>query len=435
MSRAEHYEVIKLGNNCQLQLVEIPGGKTSLFCIGFHAGAMYEHGFKKGSNDGISHFTEHMFFKGTPTRNSEQVNTEFTRLGADLNAFTSYDHTVYFAKVPTRNLRKAAEIWNDLILNMKIDQNEFEAEKKVVLQEIQLYKDMPEFDANFTVKKYHFKDTPLEHNILGTLDSVGSITTDMMEDYVKKHYRLDNAIITLAGGGFEFEKEKEFITSLFGNGNHGYRKKPIYPPSVTMPTRKNKIEYYSRDSGKPLSYIALCWTSLGINDKDFFSNLLLNTYIGNSRTSLLYREIISKGITSLCRFSFEAFHDVSLSSILFASRPEKTDIVFKKIIEAFAQLYELRFSDNNIFDLKEETWGSYYSEIEDPSNYGLDLTQKYIKFRKPIFPEDFKKYLDISKLELQETKDRLLESLNLTVYSTGSVPSDWKPEFPNNTPW
>ncbi|MHA1225815.1 MAG: M16 family metallopeptidase [Candidatus Hodarchaeales archaeon] len=435
MSRIEHIEVITLNNNCRLQLVGIPGGKTSLFCIGFHAGAMYENGFKEGSNDGISHFTEHMFFKGTPTLNSERVNAEFTRLGADLNAFTSYDHTVYFAKVPTRNLEKAAEIWNDLILNMRIDPDEFEAEKKVVLQEIQLYKDMPEFDANFSVRKYHFKNTPLEHNILGSLESVGSITPTMMEDYVKKHYSLDNAVITLAGGGFNFNEEKKFITSLFGKAKDGYRENPIYPPPIKMPSRKNKIEYYSKDSGKPLSYIALCWTSLGVSAQHFSSNLLLNTYIGNSRTSILYREIISKGVTSLCRFSFEAFHDVSSSSILFVAQPEKAKNVFDKIMETLTHLYELKFTDDMVSDLKEETWGSYYSEIEDPSNYGLDLTQKHIKFRKPFFPNDFKKYIDISKSELQETKDSIFESLNLTVYSTGSVPPDWEPDFPSSSPW
>ncbi|UCG02399.1 MAG: insulinase family protein [Candidatus Heimdallarchaeota archaeon] len=432
----EQSELVTLDNNLKLQLVSIPGGKTALFAVGFHAGSMYEKGFGSGSNDGISHFLEHMFFKGTPTKTAKQVNEAFTRLGADLNAFTSYDHTVYYAKVPTRNLRHAAEIWKDLLVNDVLNPEEFKAEKQVILQEIQLYADMPEFDTNYTVRQKQFSGTALEHNILGTPESVGAITLNMMTDYITQYYSLDNAVVTLVGG-FDLEGEKQYLTSIFNEAISEPRPHPIFPPRVTPEkSSKNSISYSSKKLDKPLTYVALSWATPGINSSDFYPLLLLNTFIGNSRTSLLYREITSKGIASVCRFGFEALFDISISGIFFISPPKETKNVFHKVMDLLVHVHDLEITPQTVNDLKEETLGSYTSEIEDPTNYGIDLLQKYIKFRHPLSVADFLENISkVSVEDIQTVKNKCFENLNLTMYATGSIPSDWDPQFPKNGPW
>lgn len=432
----EQFELVTLDNNLKLQLVSILGGKTALFAVGFNAGSMYEKGFGNGSNDGISHFLEHMFFKGTPNRTAKQVNEEFTRLGADLNAYTSYDHTVYYAKVPTRNLRKAAEVWKDLLVNDVINPEEFKSEKQVVLQEIQLYADMPEFDTNFTVRQKQFAGTALEHNILGTPESVGAITLDMMTDYITQFYSLDNAIVTLVGG-FDLEAEKQYLTTIFDDPIAEPRPRPIYPPRIVSEKNgKNSIAYYNKELAKPLSYVALSWATPGIDSTDFYPLLLLNTFIGNSRTSLLYREITSKGIASVCRFGFEALFDVSISSIFFVSPPNETENVFQKVMDLLIHVHDLELTSQTVIALKEETLGSYVSEIEDPANYGIDLLQKYIKFRHPLSAMEFsEKISEVSLEDIQSVKNKCFENLNMTIYATGSIPSNWEPQFPKTGPW
>jgi len=428
--------VTTLNNNMKAQLVLIPGARTSLFSVGFYAGSMYEEGFGPGSNDGISHFIEHMLFKGIPgEKTTKQINDEFTRLGAELNAGTSYDHTIYYAKVPTRNFRKAAGIWKELLINKTIDPVEFKAEQQVVLQEIQLYEDMPEMNANYMVRKKHFAGTVLEHNILGTLDSVSTITPEMMTEYIKRHYSLDNAVVTLAGGDFNLEEEKNFITSLFNEAIPQPKPHPIYPPNVNMPTKKSQINYFHSATNKPLCYVALSWDTPGINSTDFWPLLIFNTYIGNSRTSLLYREVVSKGIASACRYGFEALYDISSASILFVTPPERIEEVFQKVISLLIHNYSLKITPDIVNALKEEIWGSYLSEIEDPTNYGIDLLSKYLKFRHPLPFKDFQQKIQVSHDEVQNAKDKLLEELNLTVYATGAVPPKWEPQFPETSPW
>jgi len=435
---SEESETISLDNNLNLNLVSIPGGRTVLFSVAFYAGAMYETNFGKGSNDGISHFLEHMFFKGpTPSnRTTKQLNDEFTRLGADLNAGTTYDHTFYYAKVPTRNLHKVAELWKDLLIKKDIDPVEFEAEKQVVLQEIQLYDDIPEFKANFAVRKKHFAGTPLEHNILGTLDSVSSITLEMMTSYIDQYYSFDNAMVNIVGGGLDLKSEKEFLSSLFADPITNPRNVPIYPPSVKMPTKKSNISFYSSPSPKPLSYVSLCWDTPGISSKHFFPFLLLNTFLGNSRTSLLYKEIISKGIAPSCNYGFESFNDVCAANILFFSPPLKTDEVFNTVIDLLIKFKDMVITSDEIQALKEEIWGSFLADIEDPTNYGIDLTQKHIKFRKLLPAKDFNdKIFRITPEEIHSAKDQIFEEMNMTVYATGTIPKDWEPKFPDKGPW
>jgi predicted Zn-dependent peptidase len=374
--------------------------------------------------------------KGNPEgRTTQQINEEFTRLGAELNAYTSYDHTIFYAKVPSRHLRTAAEMWKELLIKKTVNEIEFNAEKKVVLQEIQLYADIPEVDVNYSVRKKHFVNTPLEHNILGTLESVSNITPDMMSEYINKLYSLDNAVVTLVGGGFNFDAEKEYLTYLFNESIPHPQPHPIYPPKVTLPSAKSQIKYYHSGVAKPLSYVALCWDSPGISSIDFFPLLLLNTYIGNSRTSLLYKEVISKGIASACRYGFEAFYDVSAASIVYVTTPNKTDEVFKKIMSLLIELNDLKITDSIVNSLFEEIWGSYLVEIEDPTNYGIDLLSKYLKFRQPLLLDDFYEKIQVSSTEVQQAKEKLFETLNLTVFSSGTVPSEWVPDFPKNSPW
>ncbi|MFX0150136.1 MAG: M16 family metallopeptidase [Candidatus Hodarchaeota archaeon] len=434
--KEENSIVSKLNNNLKLLITLIPGARTSLFSVGFHAGSMYEEGFGAGSNDGISHFLEHMFFKGIPgEKTSKQINDEFTRLGAELNAGTSLDHTIYYAKVPTRNFRKAAAIWKELLINKTLDPIEFKAEKQVVLQEIQLYADMPEMHANYMVRQKHFAGTALEHNILGTLDSVSTITLEMMTEYIKRFYSLDNAIVTLVGGDFDLEEEKDFLTSLFDEVIPQPKPHPIYPPNVTMPVTKSQINYFHSASSKPLCYVALNWDTPGINSTDFWPLLVFNTYFGNSRTSLLYREVVSKGIASVCRYGFEALYDISSATILFVTPPERTEEVFQTVINLLIDIYSLKITPDIIHALKEEIWGSYLAEIEDPTHYGIDLLSKYLKFRHPLPLKDYQQKIQVSHDEVQQAKDNLLEKLNLTVYATGAVPQEWEPQFPKKSPW
>ncbi|MFX0205753.1 MAG: hypothetical protein ACFFDT_07170, partial [Candidatus Hodarchaeota archaeon] len=123
------------------------------------------------------------------------------------------------------------------------------------------------------------------------------------------------------------------------------------------------------------------------------------------------------------------------ATILFVTPPERTEEVFHKVINLLADIYSLKVTPDIINALKEEIWGSYLAEIEDPTNYGIDLLTKYLKFRHPLPLKDYQQKIQVSPNEVQDAKDSLFEKLNLTIYTTGAVPQEWKPQFPEKSPW
>lgn len=179
-----------------LEVVAECNGQAYSVALGFFV--------RTGSRDetdavaGVSHFLEHMTFKGTPTRSADDVNREFDEMGAHYNAFTNEENTVYYAAVLPEFQERAVELLGD-ILRPSLRQEDFETEKKVILEEIQMYEDQPPFGADEKCKAAHYGPHPLGRSVLGTLQSVADLPVEAMRDYFRRRYAPGN--VTLIGAG------------------------------------------------------------------------------------------------------------------------------------------------------------------------------------------------------------------------------------------
>ncbi|MBL9125165.1 MAG: insulinase family protein, partial [Planctomycetaceae bacterium] len=159
---------------------------------------------KTGSRDesdevaGVSHFLEHMVFKGTPTRSGEDVNREFDEMGAHYNAFTSEEATVYYASLLPEFQEKAVDLLAD-ILRPALRGEDFDTEKQVILEEIKMYEDQPPFGADEKCKAAYFGAHPLGRSVLGTIDSVGGLPVEKMRSYFEQRYSPANIVLAAAG--------------------------------------------------------------------------------------------------------------------------------------------------------------------------------------------------------------------------------------------
>src|SRR5262245_35323012 len=147
---------------------------------------------------GVSHFLEHMCFKGTPRRSADDVNREFDEIGAHYNAFTSEECTAYYASVLPEYQEASVDILAD-IMRPSLRQEDFDMEKKVILEEIQMYLDQPPFGMDDRIKALHMGRHPLAKSVLGTDASVGALTTTQMRDYFTSRYAADNLFVVAAG--------------------------------------------------------------------------------------------------------------------------------------------------------------------------------------------------------------------------------------------
>src|SRR6202521_5827312 len=147
---------------------------------------------------GVSHFLEHMMFKGTPRRSALDVNRDFDRIGANYNAFTSEENTVYYCAVLPEYLPQAVDILAD-ILRPSLRGEDFDMEKNVIIEEIGMYEDQPMWSAYDRAKRSYFADHPLGNSVLGTPESIRSLSRDQMHAYFQRRYVAPNITVVAAG--------------------------------------------------------------------------------------------------------------------------------------------------------------------------------------------------------------------------------------------
>ena len=168
---------------------------------------------------GVTHFLEHMVFKGTPRRSALDVNIDFDRIGANYNAFTSEENTVFYAAVLPEYLAQAVDILAD-ILRPSLRVEDFEMEKNVISEEIGMYEDQPNWSAYDHAKRVYFADHPLGHSILGTPESIRALTRDQMHAYFERRYVAPNITVACAGN-FDWPRLVDLVTQHCGGWNGG----------------------------------------------------------------------------------------------------------------------------------------------------------------------------------------------------------------------
>jgi len=147
---------------------------------------------------GVSHYLEHMMFKGTDNRTALEVNLEFDQMGAKYNAFTSEENTVYYAVVLPEYQERVLALWSDL-LRPALRDEDFDMEKGVILEEIAMYKDMPNFDVLDRCRRLYFGEHHCGNSVLGTIQSITKLTSGQMRDYFNARYAPDNMVLASAG--------------------------------------------------------------------------------------------------------------------------------------------------------------------------------------------------------------------------------------------
>src|ERR1700675_3128493 len=174
---------------------------------------------EEGDVSGVTHFLEHMVFKGTPRRTALDVNRDFDRIGAHYNAFTSEENTVFYAAILPEYLPQAVDILAD-ILRPSLRVEDFDMEKNVIIEEIGMYEDQPMWSAYDHAKRMFFAEHPLGNSILGTPESIRALTRDQMHEYFQRRYVAPN-ITVVAAGNFEFPRLIELVEKHCGGWNAG----------------------------------------------------------------------------------------------------------------------------------------------------------------------------------------------------------------------
>lgn len=303
---------------------EDTGAPTATVGLWIDAGSRYE----SEQTNGVAHFLEHMAFKGTSKRSQTDLELEVENMGAHLNAYTSREQTVFYAKCLKQDVPKAVEILSDIITNSTLGANEIERERSVILREMQ------EVETNLqevTFDYLHataYQGTPLGRTILGPTENIKSISRDDLQDYIKTHYKAPRVVLAGAGGVDHNELVKLAETHFQKLDNQDG---PI--PEI-KPCRFTGSEVRLRDDAMPLAHVAIAVEGCGWTDADNIPLMVANTLLGawdrsqgggaNNASQLAAVTAEDEAAHSFQSFN-TCYKDTGLWGIYFVSDPMKIE--------------------------------------------------------------------------------------------------------------
>ena len=283
-TEAVQFRQAVLPNGLTIQAEVVPDALTAAAGFFFRTGARDE----KPEVMGVSHFLEHMMFKGTETRTAEDVNRGFDDLGANSNAFTSAEQTAYYAHVPFDALDPALDILGD-ILRPSLRPEDFDEEKGVILEEIAMYDDQPFWVLYEQALERYYGDHPLAHRVLGTKKTVSDLTPEQMRHYFDRRYSADNAVL-VASGRLDFDALVARAEALCGSWPKGDPGRDHGVISFTP----GELEVTLADTQQ--RYIMLMSPSVGIADPMKYAGAQALRVLGDHEGSTFFWELVETGL-------------------------------------------------------------------------------------------------------------------------------------------
>ncbi len=337
--------------NSGLKLIhkQMNGVRSVAIGVMFAVGSSSEN----DKNNGISHFIEHMMFKGTKKRSAFDIVCEVDGLGAQINAYTSKQSTCYYTISVDEYVENCMEIMSDFIFNSTFDQTEMDKEKGVVLEEIAMSEDTPDDLCMENLGSSYFKGSSLGYTILGNADNIRNFTTSDLKNYVAEKYSAGNMVVSVVGN-ISREKAVELVAKYFDNN--------AFRSDYKMQKVKHTPKCDSVITIKPLeqSNIAVAFPSLEFGADNYMSLLALNSAFGGGMSSRLFQEVREKSGLAYNVYSYpSAYYGDGVFSIYLGTNPKTTRQALDSIKKEIIKLKSDGLGDAELARVKKQLKGNY----------------------------------------------------------------------------
>ena len=332
-----------LDNGIRIVSYEMPEHRSVSLGIWVESGSRHE----SAAQNGISHFIEHLLFKGTERRSAAQIAEEMDAVGGVINAFTSKEHTCYYAKVLDENLPLAIDLLTDIFLHSSFDAEEIERERSVILQEISQAEDTPDDYVHDLFSLDFFKNHPIARPICGREETVTSFQRDDFLGFFKSRYRPRRVIVSAAGHFRHDALVKEIAArlSVVTDGVDGDQDLSL--EGETVPTMGSGVFSHA----KSLEQAHLCLGVAGIHQAHpkRYAAYVLNTLLGGGMSSRLFQEIREKRGKAYSVYSFStSYKDVGYLGVYAGTSIESTEEVVELIVKELDKLAAGEMTDEEL---------------------------------------------------------------------------------------
>lgn len=342
-----------------LTIVTEPMEQVRSVALGFWVGV--------GSRDeppglaGMSHFIEHLMFKGTANRTAPEISETFDRLGAELNAFTAKEYTCYYARFLDEHLPTAVDVLTDMLETTLFADEHIRAEREVVLEEIHLHEDTPDEKIHDLFAQTLFAGHPLGASILGQTQSVAAFATDDVRDYFHGNY-VPSHVVVAAAGHVDHGRVVELVQERLALGSRAGsdRKKYLPQPSAEIMVRTKDTEQ---------AHICLGAQALDARHEDRFVLSVLDTILGGGMSSRLFQEIREKKGLAYSVYSYHSlFWETGLFVVYAGTRPSNAEEVIRLVQAEFAHVRTSGVPADELAKAKEHIKGQLVLGLESTRN-------------------------------------------------------------------
>ncbi|MEQ1500393.1 MAG: pitrilysin family protein [Parcubacteria group bacterium] len=403
-----------LKNGLRIVLVPVKGAPSVTVMSMIQAGSEYETKDKNG----ISHFLEHMFFKGTKKRpKSIDISKEFDGMGSEHNAFTSSEVTAYYAKSAPKNLDRILDIISDMYLNPTFPEADMEREKGVIIEEINMYEDMPQSVVQEVFQELLYGDTPAGWSIAGPRENIKNMKIEDFLNYRKSHYVSGKTTIVVAG---DIDTAKTFkkIENAFRDINSGkiIKKKKVVEKQDAP---QIKIKYKETDQ----SHMVIGFRSFGSHDKRSQTLRVLSTVLGSGMSSRLFQKMREElGICYYIGSSTNALTDHGNFIISAGVDKSRLELAVKGVLEEIRRLMHEKVGEEELRKAKDYLIGRMYLGLESSDSlagfYGFqEVLEEKIKSPKEIEKE----VENVTPQDIQKLAKQIFVNKGLNMAIVGNI--------------
>lgn len=384
-----------LDNGLRIVTEDLPHLRSVSLGLIAGAGAVLEN----KDTSGVSHFIEHMLFKGTASRTAFEIASEIDGVGGKLNAFTGKEYTCYYAVVEDKHFGVAADVLSDMLLNSAFKDEDIALEKNVVLEEIKMYEDTPDEQIHDLFMATALKGHGLGNPILGTEKSVRNFKRDAVLSYMKNIYSPKNLIISIAGN-ISGSKAVDLFAGLFGGvtGENAVTAGTLPAGRQGVPEMSSNIKLKSKKTEQV--HFVVGTKGMSHADDRKYALSLLDNLLGGTMSSRLFQEIREKRALAYSIHSFsQGFKDSGIFSIYAGTKKETFEETLSLILEELRKVKNGQISQAELSRSKEYVKGSMVLALESSRNRMSYIAKSLFYYDRIIPIDEVVEKIDAVRLE------------------------------------
>jgi predicted Zn-dependent peptidase len=394
-------------NGVPVVMEQLKNMRSVVLGIWVKVGSRYETPEKNG----ISHFLEHMFFKGTKKRSAKDIAFEMDSLGGELNAFTSRESTTFYIKVLDEFLEKGLDLLTDIFLNSTFPEEDIEKEKKIIKEEIKMVEDTPDDYVHDLSNQTVWGTSGLGQAVLGRRETIKAFTRDDLMAHIRKYYGTRDIVLSCAGNF-----DPEHLLSLL-NKNLGHLRRGSEPEKGSPPVFQSKVDIISKDLAE--AHVCLAIKGVPQASRERYCLFTLNTILGAGVSSRLFQEIREKRGLAYAIYSFVASYvDTGLWGVYAGVSKKRTREVIELVLREIRELRDTVHEDE-LERAKNQLKGNIILGLESSSSRMNNIARQEIYYGKYYSPKEIMGEIDaITLTQIKDLAERVIKSewFSLTVY-------------------